>query len=503
MKPTKITFSLLFLIGFNCLKAQTALYTLDCEKFASGSVASTINNINYDRGQCWALGSFTYVNASSLRINGSYSGQSNQATSLSIGSSWIKSPWINPGSSNVTLNHKITANSGTLRRVVISYIPYNPNSLSSLKEGTLVRFDSVSYASPLPTNSTSISFPLPAAIRNSNNPYKIQISFIGTGGNSRFIVDDVYIDGIYVANPSSAFCLPVPQIQDADSDGIADSNDAYPNDANRAFNSYFPATGKGTLMFEDLWPTIGDFDFNDFVCSFRQHIVTNGANKVVELKLNLTLKAIGAGFRNGFGFQLNNINPLKVISVTGTNTNGATWVINSSNGTESGQTFANIIVFDDAFKILPSPGGSGVNVDPANPYATPVDMNITVSFTTASGEAISASDITLNPYLIINQERGKEVHLANYVPSSKANTNLFGTGQDASNSSLGKYYKSKNNLPWALMIGTEIPYPKTKVDLLQAYKKFASWAESNGSSFSDWYLNLTDYRDNNKLYPSP
>jgi LruC domain-containing protein len=297
--------------------------------------------------------------------------------------------------------------------------------------------------------------------------------------------------------------LPVPQIQDADSDGIADSNDAYPNDTNRAFNSYFPATGKGTLMFEDLWPTIGDFDFNDFVCSFRQQIVTNGANKVVELKLNLTLKAIGAGFRNGFGFQLNNINPLKVISVTGTNTNGASWVINSSNGTESGQTFANIIVFDDAFKILPSPGGSGVNVDPANPYATPVDMNITVSFTTASGEAISASDITLNPYLIINQERGKEVHLANYVPSSKANTNLFGTGQDASNSSLGKYYKSKNNLPWALMIGAEIPYPKTKVDLLQAYKKFASWAESNGSSFSDWYLNLTDYRDNSKLYTAP
>ena len=70
MKLTKITFSLLFLIGFNCLKAQTALYTLDCEKFASGSVASTTNNINYDRGQCWALGSFTYVNASSLRING-------------------------------------------------------------------------------------------------------------------------------------------------------------------------------------------------------------------------------------------------------------------------------------------------------------------------------------------------------------------------------------------------------------------------------------------------
>ncbi|MFY8021328.1 MAG: LruC domain-containing protein [Bacteroidia bacterium] len=503
MNFKKITITALSLLFFLNLNAQSALYTLDCEKFATGSSASSSNNIAYDRAQCWGLGAFSYVNTSTLKINGNYSGQSNQATSLSISSSWIKSPWIKPGSANITFTHKLTANNGTLRRIVVSYIPYDANAASSFKEGTLVRFDSISYAAPLPLTNTNVSFALPAAIRNSNNPFKILISFIGTGGTSRFIVDDVFIDGIYISDPSSAFCLPVPQIQDADSDGVADADDAYPNDASRAFNSYFPSTGKGTLLFEDLWPTTGDYDFNDFVCNFRQQIVTNAANQVVELKLNLTLKAIGAGFKNGFGFQLDNLSPSKVLSVTGTNTNGASWVVNSSNGTESGQTFANIIVFDDAFKIMPSPGGSGVNVDPANPYATPVDMNITITFTTASGQAISASDISINPYLIANQERGKEIHLANYVPSSKANAALFGTGQDASNVSQSKYYKSKNNLPWALMVASEIPYPKTKVDFLQAYKKFASWAESNGSSFSDWYLNLSDYRDNTKLYTAP
>ncbi len=500
----KLILSIAFLASSIAGFSQTALYTLDCEKFANGSSASAANNIGYDRAQCWGLGSFIYVTTPALLLNGSYSGQSNQATNLSINSSWIKTPWIKPGSANITLKHKISANNGTIRRIVLSYISYDANAASAWKEGTLVRFDSVSYAAgSLPLNLTNVSFALPAAIQNSANPYKILISFVGSGGNSRFIVDDIFVDGIYVSDPSSAYCLPVPTIQDADSDGVADGDDAYPNDALRAYNNYSPSSGFSTLLFEDLWPTTGDYDFNDLVVVGRQNVVLNAANKVVEVKINMKVKAIGASFHNGFGIQLDGLNPSKITSVTGTNTHNAAWVTTSANGTESGQTFANIIVFDDAFKILPSPGGSGVNVDPANPYATPAEMNITISFTTAVGEAIALNNISMNPYLIVNEERGKEVHLAGFLPTSKANTALFGTGQDATNPTNGKYYKSKNNLPWALSVPAEIPYPKTKIDFLQAYKKFATWAESNVSSFSDWYLNLPDYRDDTKLYTAP
>jgi LruC domain-containing protein len=485
------------LVGF----AQTPLAVLNAE---SGNRA-------LEQANCWGFGAVTYSNLE-FRINGFWSMRSNQLTSLLTTSCWIKSPWIKPSSGNITMKVRLENDRGTSRGVVLQYIPYDANAVSNYKEGSATAFYTYNWATPLDIWVKDLTVPVPAAIINSGQPYKILISFIGSGGTSRAFSDDLFIPGTYWSDPSSTYCLPLPVIQDADADGIADANDAYPNDASRAYNIYYPASGKGTIMFEDLWPTTGDYDFNDLVMNFRQLTVLNAQNKVVELKMNTTLKAIGAGFHNGFGFQLDDVNPSKIISVTGTNTHGASWVSTSANGTESGQSFANIIAFDDAFKILPSPGGSGVNVDPANPFATPVDLNITISFNTTAGEAITYSDLRINPYLIVNQERGKEVHLANMRPTDKADRNLFGTGQDDSNIGEGlmksmvvetKYYKSKNNLPWAIVVPTEIPYPKTKVDFLQAYKKFGIWAESNGSEFENWYEDLSGYRDTTKLYSNP
>jgi LruC domain-containing protein len=387
----------------------------------------------------------------------------------------------------------------TERRMILTYCSYDPASSSSSKEGTHIRFDSISYTPSLPTTAQTLSFAIPAAIANSGQVYKIRISLVGSGGTTRYNMDDLVIPGTYWSDPSNS-CLPLPVIQDADSDGVADADDAYPNDATRAYNNYYPAAGKGTLMFEDLWPTTGDYDFNDYVASYRYNLVTNATNRVVEMKLALTTRAIGASLKNGFGFQLNNIEPIYVSSVTGTQTNNASWVSTASNGTEEGQDYANFIVFDDAFKILPSPGGSGVNVDPANPYAKPVDLDLVISFDGESDKALEIKDILINPYLIVNQEREKEIHLPNMVPTDLANQKLFGTGQDDSNSGKDKLYKSKNNLPWAIVVPAEIPYPQTKVDFLQVYPNFAKWAETSGFSNEDWYENKKGYRDESKMY---
>ncbi|GAB1447234.1 hypothetical protein MASR2M44_02260 [Bacteroidota bacterium] len=492
----------LCLLGL-ALSTQAQTVSVNCESTPSGQSPSTTNNRAFDQANCWAFGAVTYTNTSSQRISGNYSMRSNSPTSLDPAACWVKSPWIKPGSGNISFKMKFESSSGaTNRRIILTYCAYDPNSLSASKEGTHIRFDSITYVPSLPTSAQNLSFQVPAAIANSGQPYKVRISFVGTGGTTRFNADDLVIPGTYWADPSSN-CLPLPVIQDADSDGVTDANDAYPSDATRAYNNMYPAAGKGTLMFEDLWPTTGDYDFNDYVASYRYNVVTNASNKVVEIKFTLTTRAIGASLKNGFGLQFDNIAPAKVTSVTGTQTHNAVWVSTAANGTENGQTFANVIFFDDAFKILPSPGGSGVNVDPANPYATPVDLNVTVSFNTAPGEAIGINDLNLNPYLIVNQERGREVHLAGGLPTSKANTALFGTGQDATNPGIGKYYKTKNNLPWAIAVEAEIPYPKTKVDILEVYKNFASWAESSGASSADWYLDMPGYRDTNKLYDEP
>jgi LruC domain-containing protein len=109
-------------------------------------------------------------------------------------------------------------------------------------------------------------------------------------------------------------------------------------------------------------------------------------------------------------------------------------------------------------------------------------------------------DIQINPYLIVNQERGREIHLPNMAPTDLVDKKLFGTGQDDSNSGKEKLYKTKNNLPWAIAVPAEIPYPQTKIDLLQVYTKFGDWAESNGTKYEDWYQDIKGYRDDGKMY---
>jgi LruC domain-containing protein len=469
--------------------AQSQLATLTAES----------GNRSLEQANCWGFGATTYSNLE-FRINGNWSLRSNALTNASLTACWVKSPWIKPGSGNITMKVRLENDRGTSRGMVFQYVPYDPNAVSNFKEGTATSFYTYNWATPLDIWVKDITVPVPAEIANSGQPYKILISYVGTGGTSRAFSDDLFIPGTYWSDPSSAFCLPLPTIKDTDTDGVADNEDAYPNDSKRAYENFYPADGKGTIMFEDLWPTTGDFDFNDFVASFRQQVVLNAKNKVVEIKLNMTVRAIGASFHNGFGIQLDNISPKQVVSVTGANTVKTDWLSVESNGTESNQTYANIIVFDDAFRVLPSPGGSGVNVDPANPYAKPVDLDLVISFDSESESALSMDDIQINPYLIVNQERGREIHLPNMAPTDLVDKKLFGTGQDDSNSGKEKLYKTKNNLPWAIAVPAEIPYPQTKIDLLQVYTKFGDWAESNGTKYEDWYQDIKGYRDDGKMY---
>src|SRR5690606_10531952 len=115
----------------------------------------------------------------------------------------------------------------------------------------------------------------------------------------------------YSSDPSKK-CTPLVPIIDKDGDGVADLEDAYPNDPFKSFNNFFPAKGFATLMFEDLWPGIGDYDFNDLVVDYRINRITDSKNEVVEAVIELNTRAIGAGFKNGFGIEFTGISPNKV-----------------------------------------------------------------------------------------------------------------------------------------------------------------------------------------------
>uniref|UniRef100_UPI0030EE1F60 LruC domain-containing protein n=1 Tax=uncultured Cyclobacterium sp. TaxID=453820 RepID=UPI0030EE1F60 len=139
---------------------------------------------------------------------------------------------------------------------------------------------------------------------------------------------------------------------DSDGDGIKDSDDAYPDDADAAFESFTPSKyGKGTIAFEDLWPSSGDYDFNDAALSYQAIAILNSDNLAVRLEFICNIKANGAGYTNGIGFEIEGLDPSKIASVTGTSLNQG-YITTNDNGTEADQENAVIILADDVDNIL-------------------------------------------------------------------------------------------------------------------------------------------------------
>lgn len=318
--------------------------------------------------------------------------------------------------------------------------------------------------------------------------------------------DNDFNDAIFyvTADPITAIDItnvarPVYTKTDSDGDGVTDNFDGYPNDAAKAFDNFYPSQNTvGSLAFEDLWPSKGDYDFNDMVMDYNFNYITNGKNQVVELKAALTLKAIGASYHNGFGIQLP-ISTNLVAGVTGTDIR-SNLISKNANGTEAGQSKATIIVFDDAFDQLPWPGsGVGVNTTAGAPYVQPKTINLTIKLV----QPVAANVLGLppyNPFIFVNKNRGVEVHLVNQPPTDLANTTLLGTQSDNSSIANNRYYVTSKNLPFAIDIAGPFEYPVEKKVVLDAHLKFAPWAQSRGIQYTDWFKPVTGYQNRSNIF---
>jgi LruC domain-containing protein len=290
---------------------------------------------------------------------------------------------------------------------------------------------------------------------------------------------------------------------DSDQDGVPDHFDDYPTDDTRAFNNFYFNQGEfGTLAFEDLWPSVGDYDFNDAVIDYNFNQITNGENKVVEIKGTFVLRAQGAYFHNGFGIQLPIDNNL-VSAVTGDIHVPGNIVSLDNRNLETNQTKAVIMLWEDGYDVLPHPGqGLGVNTEASAPYVVPDTMRITISLTQpVTLDALG--NPPYNPFIFSDGIRGNEIHLPDHVPTDLMNTSLFGTGADDSKPAEGRYYKTAKNLPWGINLIERFDYPYEKVEILSAYNHFGEWAESGGTQYTDWYLDKSGYRNSANIYVVP
>lgn len=337
-------------------------------------------------------------------------------------------------------------------------------------------------ADNLPFTPTSMTF-------DSND----ELWLASNGGSSDLIIMDTQTGGweyIYGPNSSSGinFNRTINDLTtytvteevedpDTDGDGITDSNDAFPNEADKAFETFTPSKyGWGTVAFEDLWPFQGDYDFNDTAINYRFVAILNAQNEAVQLDIHFEVTSDGAGLSNAFGIEFESIAPSQIASVTG-NVLTEGFINVAANGVEEGQNRAVVILFDNNETML--------NIE------TTVTVEFTVPLSTAQ-----LGIAPFNSFLIVNRERGREIHLPNRLRTSLGENAVTteGVNQDPDGN-----YETDSRLPWAINIVHDFKVPKERVPVNQAYNFFNQWATSGGSAYDDWYKDNSGYRNVDKL----
>lgn len=288
---------------------------------------------------------------------------------------------------------------------------------------------------------------------------------------------------------------------DRDVDGVLDWEDNYPDDAEKALDDAYPGKGKpGTFAFDDLWPLKGDYDFNDIVVDYQMVRVYNTKNQVIEIDLITQTRAIGDAIQNGFGLQIY-ISPELISGIKSEYNIQENIVTLNPNGTETGQKWATFILFTDAFKELTHSGENSptINTTMGYHFIVPDEKRFRI-YLKEPVDPDLVSPEKINPFIFRTADRTHEIHLKGFPPTDLANHELFGTGNDATNLSVGVYYQTSSGLPWAINVPVMFEYTVEGVDILKGYPYFADWTASSGKGYKDWYLDIQGYRNWENIY---
>ena len=235
------------------------------------------------------------------------------------------------------------------------------------------------------------------------------------------------------------------------------------------------------------------------VIKYRFVNVENADNLVVRMEARFEVKAIGASYHNGFGFKMH-LAPSLISGVTGSNITDNLVTLDNKGLEDGHNSGSTIIVFDDAFDNLGGNNGGGfINTDANATKVIAPEITILIEFVTPIDPSLIGS-APFNPFIFINGDRGRELHLADLAPTDKANLSYFNTLHDDTDVANGVYYRTSNNLPWAINIIHEFRQPLEKNPINNAYNHFNSWSVSSGTQYKDWYKDNAGYRNTDKIF---
>jgi LruC domain-containing protein len=253
-----------------------------------------------------------------------------------------------------------------------------------------------------------------------------------------------------------------------------------------AYTSYYPSQSTyGTIAFEDNWPWKGDYDFNDLVLSYHVIMYRSPSFDVVAMEFFFKIEAVGAEYRNGFGLSLP-VSRRKITTAYGNLSSRS-----DADGLEAGQDEAVFILFDtpaDAASADPTL----MNTLPGQSLVDNPEVRFVVQFLTPLKDEDLGTP-PFDPFLFVNGDRGREIHLIGKSPTAFADPQQLGTADDTGG------YATERGLPWAIILPDAWPWPAERTPVNEAHLEFVPWAESGGTEYTDWYLSKGGNRDPGKL----
>lgn len=249
-------------------------------------------------------------------------------------------------------------------------------------------------------------------------------------------------------------------------------------------HAYYPSKNtQGTLMFEDLYPELGDYDFNDFVIGYNAEIFTSGKRYATDdgFIFKFKIRAIGGSlpYRPALrlkGFAMKNLKNAE-ISFTTTRA-GIEMKLVEGRSDEQDVIF----VINGTEKLRQ---GGFFNTDPEKPVDTDLPIvtckvsrnNLNATGVAGFYSALSSALPLFFDFFLQNTQNNDEIHFKGFNPTDMSQMDPT-----------TEFIHDGRKLVWAIAVPEEIRYSKERVDILDIYKGgFQSWVSTGGKEGKNWY----------------
>jgi len=241
-----------------------------------------------------------------------------------------------------------------------------------------------------------------------------------------------------------------------------------------AWNLFPSANSYYMVAYEDQYPKLGDYDFNDAVVAYQVKLGMNSDNKVVRIEGSAYLMAKGAAYTHDWHLRVSLPAAVKALvkCTTSLPTSPQTDMACSASNAVVTTGAADVLAFADTGKLFPNPLFTNYNRVYSNTLNWPIEAQTyqkgpKSTFSIALSQPVDPAGLSAAPF---------DPYL--YVRDTKQTVQLL---------EVNAAIKDANGYPYAMMMPSGWNWPYERNDIRNSYSKFNGFVSTQGAQSVEWY----------------